>query len=73
MPRYVSLINWTQQGIQNYRDTVRRVEDARAAGEQLGVRIVDVYWTWADLTSSWFSRRPMGRVGNGGVARPRAE
>ena len=45
MPRYVSLINWTQQGIQNYRDTVRRVEDARAAGEQLGVRIVDVYWT----------------------------
>ena len=45
MPRYVSLINWTQQGIQNYRDTVRRVEDARAASEQLGVRIVDVYWT----------------------------
>jgi uncharacterized protein with GYD domain len=45
MPRYVSLINWTQQGIQNYRDTVRRVEDARAASEQLGVRILDVYWT----------------------------
>ena len=45
MPRYVGLINWTQQGIQNYRDTVRRVEDARGAGEQLGVSIVDVYWT----------------------------
>ena len=45
MPRYISLINWTQQGIQNYRDTVRRVEDARAAGEQLSVRIVDIYWT----------------------------
>jgi uncharacterized protein with GYD domain len=45
MPKYVGLINWTDQGIRNYRDTVRRVEDARAASEQLGVRIVDVYWT----------------------------
>jgi uncharacterized protein with GYD domain len=45
MPRYVGLINWTDQGVSNYRDTVRRVEDARAASEQLGVRIVDVFWT----------------------------
>ena len=45
MPKYVGLINWTDQGIRNYRDTVRRVEDARAASEQLGVRIVDVFWT----------------------------
>jgi uncharacterized protein with GYD domain len=45
MPRYVSLINWTDQGIRNYRDTVRRAEDARAAGEQLGVRLLDIYWT----------------------------
>jgi uncharacterized protein with GYD domain len=45
MPRYVGLINWTDQGIRNYRDTVRRVEEGRAAAEQLGVRILDVYWT----------------------------
>ena len=45
MPRYVGLINWTNQGIRNYRDTVRRVEEGRAAAEQLGVRILDVYWT----------------------------
>jgi uncharacterized protein with GYD domain len=45
MPRYVGLYNWTDQGIRNYRDTVRRVEDGRAAAEQLGVRILDVYWT----------------------------
>jgi uncharacterized protein with GYD domain len=47
MPRYVGLINWTDQGIRNYRDTVRRVEEGRAAAEQLGVRILDVYWTLA--------------------------
>ena len=45
MPRYVSLIKWTNQGIRNYRDTVRRVEEGRAAAEQLGVRILDIYWT----------------------------
>ena len=45
MPRYVGLINWTDQGIRNYRDTVRRVEDSRALAEQLGVRILDIYWT----------------------------
>jgi uncharacterized protein with GYD domain len=45
MPRYVALINWTDQGIGNYRDTVRRVEDSRALAEPLGVRIQDIYWT----------------------------
>src|ERR671923_118663 len=30
MPAYVSLINWTDQGIKNFRDTVRRAEDFRA-------------------------------------------
>jgi uncharacterized protein with GYD domain len=45
MPRYVSLINWTDQGVRNYRDSVRRAENARAAAEQLGGRILDVYWT----------------------------
>jgi uncharacterized protein with GYD domain len=45
MPRYVLLLNWTDQGIRTYRETVRRVEDGRAAAEQLGLRILDVYWT----------------------------
>ncbi len=29
MPTYVSLINWTDQGIKNFRDTIRRAEDFR--------------------------------------------
>jgi uncharacterized protein with GYD domain len=55
MPRYVGLINWTGQGIRNYRDTVRRLEDGRAAAEQLGVRILDVYWTLGgyDIVVIW--------------------
>jgi hypothetical protein len=27
MPTFVSLVNWTDQGIKNYRDSVRRAED----------------------------------------------
>jgi uncharacterized protein with GYD domain len=45
MPRYVSLIDWTQEGIANFRDTVDRYEAAQKQFEQLGVRFVDVYWT----------------------------
>jgi uncharacterized protein with GYD domain len=45
MPTYVSLIDWTQQGIANFKDTVDRYEDAQQQFEQLGVRFVDVYWT----------------------------
>jgi uncharacterized protein with GYD domain len=48
MPRYVSLINWTQEGIANFRDTVDRYEAAQQQFEQLGVRFVDVYWTLGD-------------------------
>jgi hypothetical protein len=45
MPRYVSLIDWTQQGAANFKDTVDRYEAAERQFEQLGVRFVDVYWT----------------------------
>jgi uncharacterized protein with GYD domain len=45
MPRFVSLIDWTEQGIANFRDTVDRYEAAEQQFEQLGVRLIDVYWT----------------------------
>ena len=45
MPRYVSLIDWTAQGVANFKDTVDRHEAAEQQFEQIGVRFVDVYWT----------------------------
>jgi uncharacterized protein with GYD domain len=45
MPRFVSLIDWTQQGAANFQETVDRYEAAEQQFEQLGVRFVDVYWT----------------------------
>jgi uncharacterized protein with GYD domain len=45
MPRFVSLIDWTQQGIATFRDSIHRYEAAEQLFEQLGVRLVDSYWT----------------------------
>jgi uncharacterized protein with GYD domain len=45
MPTYVSLINWTDQGVRNFKDTVDRYEAARGQLERLGVNFKDIYWT----------------------------
>ena len=45
MPRYVTLINWTDQGIAGFQDSVDRYEAAQQQFEGLGVRFVDIYWT----------------------------
>ena len=45
MPTYVSLVNWTEQGIKNFRDTVRRAEDARDLIETHGGQQRQMLWT----------------------------
>lgn len=45
MPTFVALIDWTEQGVKNFRETVDRYEASRASFEQLGVRLTQVYWT----------------------------
>jgi uncharacterized protein with GYD domain len=45
MPTYVTLMNWTEQGIRTVRDTVDRREQSNALAEKHGARIEQVYWT----------------------------
>jgi uncharacterized protein with GYD domain len=45
MARYVVLIDWTEQGVANFKDSVDRYEAAQAQFQQLGVSFQDVYWT----------------------------
>jgi uncharacterized protein with GYD domain len=45
MPRYVTLINWTDQGVKNYKDTVDRYESVQEAMRKVGASFVDIYWT----------------------------
>jgi uncharacterized protein with GYD domain len=45
MATYVVLIDWTQQGVEHFKDTVDRYEAARSQFEGMGVRFRDIYWT----------------------------
>jgi uncharacterized protein with GYD domain len=45
MPTYVSLVNWTEQGVKNFRDTVRRGEDVRGLVEKNGGQLRLLLWT----------------------------
>jgi uncharacterized protein with GYD domain len=45
MPTYVSLCNWTDQGVKNFKDTVSRGKEAEAAMGKLGVRFQSLHWT----------------------------
>jgi uncharacterized protein with GYD domain len=41
-PIYITLANFTDQGIRNYKDTTKR---AKASSDRWAVRSKDIYWT----------------------------
>jgi uncharacterized protein with GYD domain len=45
MPHYVLLMNWTDQGVKNFRDSVDRADAARTALAARGIDLKDIYWT----------------------------
>jgi uncharacterized protein with GYD domain len=45
MPTYVTLLNWTDQGIRNFKDTLDRERAAHELAQKLGGSVKDVYWT----------------------------
>lgn len=45
MPRYIILFNFTDQGIRNVKDTIKRAEDFKAAIEKAGGKFVSEYYT----------------------------
>ncbi|MDX6380044.1 MAG: hypothetical protein QOI57_1068 [Rubrobacteraceae bacterium] len=45
MPTYVLLINWTDQGVRNVRDTVDRYDRSTELANKHGVSLEQIYWT----------------------------
>jgi len=45
MPKYVSLLQFTDQGIRNVKDTTKRGEAAIAEAEKMGMKIIEEFWT----------------------------
>src|SRR5437899_12669601 len=45
MAMYISLIQFTEQGIRNVKDTVKRGDAAIAEAEKMGMKIIEEFWT----------------------------
>jgi uncharacterized protein with GYD domain len=56
VPTYVTLFNWTEQGIRNVKESPARVDSGVQVAEQkYGVRLRDLYWTVGpyDIVAEW--------------------
>ena len=57
MPKYVSLLNWTEQGIKGFKDTVDRAESARKVAADMGGSI-EIHWTVGEVDMVAISEFP---------------
>ncbi len=45
MPAYLSLFNYTEQGLHNAKDTAKRAKAAREMWEKAGGKVIGIWWT----------------------------
>lgn len=45
MPSYITLANFTDQGIRSYKDTTKRAQAFTDLVEQMGGKVKGMYWT----------------------------
>ena len=45
MPKYVTLYNWTDQGVKTVKETVNRVKAGTQAAEAMGGTVETILWT----------------------------
>jgi len=45
MPTFITLGNFTDQGIRNAKDSVKRADAVREAAKKYGVTMKDIHWT----------------------------
>ena len=45
MPNYIVLVNWTDQGIKNAKDTIKRAKSFEGAIEKAGGKSLGLYYT----------------------------
>ena len=46
MSHYILLLNWTDQGIRNVKDTIKRAEAFRSYLEKKGGKLTDIFYTF---------------------------
>ena len=58
MAIYISLCNWTDQGIANVKDSPKRLDGARKAWRSAGAKLKEVYLTMGEYDFVTISEAP---------------
>jgi uncharacterized protein with GYD domain len=58
MPRYMTLIQWTQQGVVKIKESSSRLDTARKAAEDMGGKIHDWYLLMGKYDGMFISEFP---------------
>jgi uncharacterized protein with GYD domain len=60
MPTYVVLVNWTEEGIKNVKETMERTDEGTDLAKKHGTEFKQAFWT---VLTTWspFSSRPTTR------------
>ena len=45
MAKFVALVNWTEDGVRSFNDTVDRAEDVKGLAQKMGGAVESLYWT----------------------------
>ncbi len=62
MPTYISLINWTDQGIRDVKEAPQRLDAAKKAAEAAGGKFIGVYLTMGRCDMVLISEFPSDEV-----------
>jgi uncharacterized protein with GYD domain len=62
MARYLVLINFTDQGVRQAKDTLKRAAAARQAFEKVGARVSQVLWTIGQYDGALLAEAPSDEV-----------
>src|SRR5260221_3861162 len=58
MPAYVSLFNFTEQGIKSVKDTVQRAQMMKEAAKTAGGRVIGIWWLQGQYDGIIISEAP---------------
>ena len=58
MPTYVSLLNWTDQGIRTVKETTKRAKAFHNMAEKMKVKVREILWTMGRYDFVWVIDAP---------------
>ena len=58
MPTYIVVGNFTDEGVRNVKETVKRLESVRGVAKKLGITVKDAYWTLGQYDIAMVAEAP---------------